>query len=70
MLLKLREYIRREGVVSTQQLARAFRIDIASLQPMLTKWVEKGVIKKSTQPGGCQQRCFSCRQPPEYYSYI
>lgn len=69
MLLKLRDYIRREGVVSNQQLARAFQLDGESLKPMLMLWTHKGVIEKCTPPGGCQQRCFKCQQPPEYYSY-
>jgi predicted HTH transcriptional regulator len=70
MLLKLHDYIRREGVVSNQQLARAFQIDADTLQPMLTQWVHKGVIEQCVQPGGCQQACFKCQQPPEYYRYL
>lgn len=70
MLLQIHEYIRRERVVSNQQLARAFRLDMSSLQPMLDRWLAKGVIEKCTQPGGCQSRCFKCQQPPEYYTFI
>tara|TARA_B100000949_G_C13974626_1_gene322560 strand:- start:307 stop:534 length:228 start_codon:yes stop_codon:yes gene_type:complete len=70
MLLQICEYIRREGVVSNQQIARAFHLDISSLQPMLDRWLEKGVIEKCPQPSGCKSRCFRCQQPPEYYAFV
>ena len=70
MLLQICEYIRREGMVSNQQLARAFHLDTNCLQPMLDRWLEKGVIAKASQPDGCKSKCFQCRNPPEYYSFV
>ncbi|RUR16682.1 MULTISPECIES: FeoC-like transcriptional regulator [Legionella] len=70
MLLQIRDYIRREGVVSTQQLTREFRLDLPALQPMLDIWLNKGAIKKCQEKGACQSSCFKCRTPPEYYQSV
>lgn len=68
MLLLIRDYINREGVVSTQQLTREFHLELPALQPMLDVWVSKGVISKCHEQANCQSTCFKCkRQPPEYY---
>ena len=48
MLLQIRDFIQREQVASTQQLAREFHIDEKALQPMLDIWVNKGVIKNDS----------------------
>jgi hypothetical protein len=72
MLLQIRDYLRRVGVASNQQIAREFHLDLQALQPMLDLWLRKGVIgscqkKKST----CQSRCFKCKiQPLTYYQYL
>jgi hypothetical protein len=66
MLLRLRDYIVREGMVSTQQMTREFKIEPSALQPMLDLWVNKGVIQKATQ-GTCRsQSCNKCHSN-EYY---
>ena len=71
VLLQIRDFIRREGVVSTQQLTREFRLDLSALQPMLDLWVRKGMIGKYQEKANCQSACFKCRiQPPEYYQYL
>lgn len=71
MLLQIRDYISREGVVSTQQLTREFQVDLPALQPMLDLWVGKGVIQKCQEKANCQSTCFKCRtQAPEYYQYL
>ena len=63
MLFKIRDFIQREHVVSTQQLSREFHLDEQALQPMLDIWVRKGVIKPCQKPvgmdcqGGCRQHC-------------
>lgn len=69
MLLQIRDYVRREQVVSNQQLAREFQVDISALQPMLDVWVHKGVISTCEQESACKSRCFKCRVPPVYYRY-
>lgn len=71
MLLQIRDYICREGVVSAQQLTREFRIDLSALQPMLDRWIDKGVISKCQEKANCKSACFKCRtQAPEYYQYV
>lgn len=70
MLLQIRDYIHREGVVSTQQLSREFQIELPALQPMLNFWLAKGIISKCAQAPGCKSACFKCKLPPEYYQYI
>ncbi|MDI1352173.1 MAG: FeoC-like transcriptional regulator [bacterium] len=67
MLLHIRNYIWREGVVSTQQLTREFQLDVQALQPMLDLWVHKGAIRKSQEQAACQSTCFKCRDTFEYY---
>ena len=71
MLLQIRDFISREGVVSTQQLAREFHLDLPALQPMLDVWVKKGAIKKFQEQVNCQSSCFKCKnQAPDYYQYL
>lgn len=70
MLLQIRDYIAREGVVSTQQLTRAFDLDLEAMQPMLEVWVNKGVISKCQEQAACKSACFKCGpQRPQYYQY-
>nr|WP_284498387.1 FeoC-like transcriptional regulator [Legionella maioricensis] len=70
-MLQIRDYICREGVVSTQQLTREFHLELTALQPMLDLWVSKGTIRKCQEKANCQSTCFKCRiQPPEYYQYL
>ncbi|WED43183.1 FeoC-like transcriptional regulator [Legionella cardiaca] len=70
MLLQIRDFLRRELVASNQQIARQFRIDISTLQPMLDIWLRKGVIECCQEETACQSRCFKCKtQPPIYYQY-
>lgn len=70
MLLQIRDYFRREKVVSNQQLARHFGLDTSALQPMLDSWQRRGVIRQCQEKSACQTRCFKCKsQPPVYYQY-
>ena len=61
MLLQIRDFIQREQVASTQQLAREFHVDAQALQPMLDVWVNKGVIKPCQEKTGCQSACARCK---------
>ncbi|WP_133128308.1 FeoC-like transcriptional regulator [Legionella nagasakiensis] len=71
MLLQIREFITREKVVSIQQLARAFHLDEQALQPMLTIWVNKGVIRPCQGKAGCQSSCFRCNSnAPIFYQLV
>ncbi len=71
MLLQIREYLRRERVVSNQQIAREFRLDLQALQPMLDLWLRRGVIACCQEKTACQSRCFKCNtQAPVYYQFL
>ncbi|HFC9266489.1 TPA: FeoC-like transcriptional regulator [Legionella pneumophila] len=70
MLLQIRDFIYREGVVSTQQLSREFHLDLTALQPMLDLWVRKGAIRKCQGGANCKTACFKCRIPPDYYQSV
>lgn len=60
MLLQLREYIQREGVVSIQQLTREFHMAESALRPMLELWVRKGAISPHQHQKACQSTCSQC----------
>ena len=71
MLLILRDFIQREQVVSTQQLAREFHIDEQALQPMIDILVKKGAIKPCHEKAGCQSVCAGCKtNVPVFYEWI
>ena len=71
MLLQIRDFICRQGMVSTQQLTREFHVDLSALEPMLNLWVNKGVIRQSQDKASCQSACFKCNsQSLAYYQYV
>lgn len=67
MLIALHRFIKKEGVVSTQQLIREFAIDEQALKPMLALWLKKGCIIKCRQPLNCGSSCSGCKTAVEYY---
>lgn len=69
MLLQLRDFIAREGLVSTEQLTRAFQMDLSALQPMLARFVKQGVLALEVE-GGCRQVCGGCKTPVAYYRFV
>lgn len=70
MLLQLREYIYKQGVVSTQQLMREFSVEEQALQPMLLIWEKKGVIRQCGNRA-CTSPCRGCFvKKPMYYEYV
>lgn len=71
MLLQIRDFIRRSGVASTQQLAREFHMDETALQPMLDIWMHKGIIRQCHEKTACQSGCFRCGTTgPVFYQFI
>lgn len=60
MLLQIRDFIQRERVVSTQQLAREFHVEEQALQPMLDIWIHRGVIRQCQEKTACKGSCFRC----------
>ena len=73
MLLQIREFVRREKIASSQQLARAFHVDFSALEPMLEIWLRKGVIAYAHSQTSCTNRCATANcqtQSVVYYSYV
>lgn len=70
MLLQIRDLIKREHVVSTQQLTRQFCIDEQALQPILNIWINKGIIRISAEKQDCKSACFRCKTKPAYYEFV
>lgn len=69
MLFNLLDYIQREDIVSEQQLTRRFQITPQTLQPMLERWIKRGVLKKLSPTLSCKSTCVQC--PDTYfYQYI
>lgn len=70
MLLQIRDYIEREQVVSSQQLAREFHLDEQALQPMLEIWLKRGVIHQCQEKTTCQSSCIRCdTKSNRYYQF-
>lgn len=69
MLLQIREYIKKEKVVSSQQIARTFGVDEHTLQPILNIWIAKGVIRPYQMKASCSSQCFRCKgiTSPTFY---
>ena len=71
MLLQIRDYIHRQQVTSTQQIAREFHIEEQALQPMLDIWVRQGVIRRCHEQTVCKSSCFRCTETaPSFYQFI
>lgn len=71
MLLQIRDYLRRVCVASNQQIAREFQLDLQALEPMLERWMSKGVIASYQGKTTCQSRCFKCNlEKLRYYQYL
>ena len=71
MLLQIRDFIQREQVASTQQLAREFHVDELALQPMLEVWLRRGVIRPCQEKVACKSSCFRCgTKAPVFYQFV
>lgn len=70
MLLQIREVMAAEKMLSNQQLSRLLGIDLPALEPMLSFWMNKGVIARR-DPAACQDSCGGCvKKTPIYYEYL
>lgn len=67
MLLQVRDYIKHNGQVSTQQLCRHFAIDYSALEPMLKRWQQIGIIEAHQTKIACAKKCFQCSPEPIIY---
>lgn len=70
MLIKICDYIRRHHVVSNQQIAREFNIDIQALQPMLDWCLRQGIVIVWQKQASCKKSCFKCNPPALLYYQV
>ncbi len=72
MLLQIRDFMLHADWVSSQQLQRAFHLDVGALEPMLARWIQHGVMERRETPAkNCLSRCFKCpTSRPVYYRII
>jgi DNA-binding IscR family transcriptional regulator len=61
MLIKIRDYIKQEKLVSIKQLSRALGIGEEVLEPMLQLWEKKGLIIGYKGPISCKKSCGKCQ---------
>lgn len=66
MLLQIRDFIRKHGFISKDQLLREFMIAEDALEPMLAIWLERKIIRE-WQEGECKNPCMKCRNT--WYQY-
>lgn len=67
MLLKLKNFIIQEKLVSLSQIARKFSTDEAALKPILDIWIQKGKIRIINEALACEKKCFGCHQKPNIF---
>ncbi len=60
ILSEVRDYIRRRGQVSLQDLALHFNSPPDALRGMLERWERKGKIERVTPKAGCGSTCTQC----------
>ena len=71
MLLAIREFIEKNEIVSNQQLAREFSLELSALTPMIDFWIRKGVVNTIEKEKACQIKCWNCHEEQiVYYQYL
>lgn len=71
MLLELRDFIKKQGEVSLQQLQREFTLSESALKPMLLLWQRKGIIASSREDEACAKKCVACKPlSTVFYRYV
>lgn len=70
MLLQLRDYIKKQKLVSIAQMTREFNIDTQALKPMMEILIKKGIVRKEQKIASCTDLCSSCKMGDAiYYSW-
>lgn len=66
MLMRLRDYVKKQGRVSLTQISREFQIDEEALIPMMEFWTRKKLMTVTQGQVDCKG-CRKC-EPQLYYS--
>ncbi len=69
MLASVRELVRRQGVVSLQEVALATGVPAEVARAMLQKWVDKGRIEALPTPPACSGCALCDSAPRELYRW-
>jgi hypothetical protein len=62
MLVAIRDYIARRGLVSLQELSMHFQVEAEAMREMLAHWLRKGKLQRhaaGSACGGCSGSCNS-----------
>ncbi|PKM12295.1 MAG: sugar metabolism transcriptional regulator [Gammaproteobacteria bacterium HGW-Gammaproteobacteria-3] len=71
ILSDLRDYIKHRHKVALIDLINHFHMDGEALRGMLSKWVSKGKVKKTTLEKGCSTGCCKCDPAlTEFYEWV
>lgn len=69
ILSELRDYLKQQQHVTLHDLVLHFKCDADALRGMLSKWISKGKVKKSTP--NCSTGCCKCDPTlTELYEWI
>lgn len=70
-LVELKTYVQQRKVVSLVEIAMHFRADESAIEPMMERWIQKGVIRSIVMDTGSCGSCTTC--PPglkKHYEWI
>jgi len=59
-LIQLKSYLRGRKITPIQDVAFHFQTDIETVRPMLTIWINKGKLRKSTDIARACKGCCTC----------
>ena len=58
MLIALRDYLNRRGIVTLAELSLHFDVSPDAMRGMLSHWIRKGML--TMEQSGCNKGCVSC----------
>jgi hypothetical protein len=71
MLLQVYNYLKQAHIASNQQMARALRMEVTALQPLLDFWLNKGAFHALEEKKECNTSCLGChKERILYYEYV
>lgn len=70
-LLELKTYLQNVKTANLWQISQHFAAQPATIQGMLSHWVNKGRVRCDKQTAACGRTCFKCPQATiEVYSWL
>ncbi len=59
-LIEVKQYLRARKIVSLQDMALHFKVDIETVRPLLEVWMGKGTIRKHAGTASKCKECCAC----------